>query len=195
MPTGYTAEVCNGKISDFPTFAMICARAFGALITMRDDPSDAAIPEAFKPSTYNADRLVEAKERLQSLYNMSNAEADEAALAAYEEARASRDKSDRERVAENARLDSMIAKVQAWIPPTEEHQEMKKFMVEQLTISKTKPYSWPAPVLMSGSEWRVEQIAKAKHDIEYHEAEQTKENERAAGRTKWVNELRKSLAA
>ena len=35
MPTGYTAAVCSGEITEIKDFALSCARAFGALITMR----------------------------------------------------------------------------------------------------------------------------------------------------------------
>lgn len=48
MPTGYTADVQSGKVTDFAEYAMNCARAFGALVLMRDDPSDADIPERFE---------------------------------------------------------------------------------------------------------------------------------------------------
>ena len=41
MPTGYTAEILNGEIKTFPEFAKKCARAFGAMIHMRDDSLDA----------------------------------------------------------------------------------------------------------------------------------------------------------
>jgi len=60
MPTGYTYPVVEGKITEFSDFALSCARAFGALITMRDDPHDTPIPETFEPSDYNAKKLAEA---------------------------------------------------------------------------------------------------------------------------------------
>ena len=44
MPTGYTYDLYDGKDIEFPDFVMKCARAFGALIEIRDDPMDAAIP-------------------------------------------------------------------------------------------------------------------------------------------------------
>jgi hypothetical protein len=50
MPTGYTAAVADGTITEFPDFAMQCARAFGTLVLMRDEPQDAAIPEKFEPA-------------------------------------------------------------------------------------------------------------------------------------------------
>lgn len=50
MPTGYTAAVEDGTITEFDDFAWQCARAFGALIMMRDDPMSAPIPQKFEPT-------------------------------------------------------------------------------------------------------------------------------------------------
>jgi hypothetical protein len=33
MPTGYTAKVNDGSITDLKSYALICARAFGASLT------------------------------------------------------------------------------------------------------------------------------------------------------------------
>jgi hypothetical protein len=49
MPTGYTDCVRSGEVTEFADFAMKCARAFGACIEMRDEPSGTPIPEAFEP--------------------------------------------------------------------------------------------------------------------------------------------------
>ena len=45
MPTGYTADIQDGKITTLREYALSCARAFGALIMMRDDPHDAPIAD------------------------------------------------------------------------------------------------------------------------------------------------------
>ena len=37
MPTGYTAGILDEKITNFPQFAKLCMRAFGATIHMRDE--------------------------------------------------------------------------------------------------------------------------------------------------------------
>ena len=47
MPTGYTAPIKDGI--SFNDFMWGCARAFGALIMMRDDPPGTPIPERFEP--------------------------------------------------------------------------------------------------------------------------------------------------
>lgn len=152
MPTGYTANVCDGKVTEFSDFAMQCARAFGALITMRDDPSDAPIPEEFKPSTYSADRYSEAKEKLRELRALTPEQVEVRALCAYEEAVARVKQRNDADFRQNDRIDAMLAKVAAWTPPTSDHVEMKNFMAEQLRISKTS-YRHDLPVRLSGPAW------------------------------------------
>ena len=65
MPTGYTATLME-KGQDFPDFVLLCARAMGATIMLRDEPLDAPIPE-FQPSDYSAKQLEESKEELARL--------------------------------------------------------------------------------------------------------------------------------
>ena len=65
MPTGYTASVADGRVTEFAPFALQCARAMGALIMMRDEPHDAPIPERFEASDYYSKSLAEARERLE----------------------------------------------------------------------------------------------------------------------------------
>ena len=40
MPTGYTAIIEDDPNCTFEQYLMRCARAFGATVTMRDDPLD-----------------------------------------------------------------------------------------------------------------------------------------------------------
>ena len=74
MPTGYTYPVKENENLSFDEFIWSCARAFGALMHMRDDSSDQEIrlPEQ---SEYHKDRIKEAKERLARLEKMTLAEA------------------------------------------------------------------------------------------------------------------------
>jgi len=73
MPTGYTATLME-KNQTFPEFIMGCARAFGALIMMRDDPNDATIPDKFEPSDYHAKGIIKAREKLAKLKAMTDGE-------------------------------------------------------------------------------------------------------------------------
>jgi len=78
MPTGYTAAVQDGTIKTLSEYAMSCARAFGATITMRDEPSDAVIPDEFTPSPYHKDAIVRAKEDIDAWSEMTEVQRDEA---------------------------------------------------------------------------------------------------------------------
>lgn len=193
MPTGYTCHVVDGKITEFPEFALSCARAFGALISMRDEPMDAPIPDEFKPSSYNETRLAESRAKLAELNAMTAEQVAERCAAAYAEARASHDKYEADCAEQDRRLDAMLIKVEAWMPPTAGHVEMKKFMIEQLTISKRGSYRPTPPLKMEPTDWHRDQIERAMKGIEYHAGEHAKEIERAKGRTEWLQQLRSSL--
>lgn len=195
MPTGYTAEVVDGKITEFPDFAMTCARAFGALITMRDDPIDAPIPEEFEPDGYYAKWVAEGLKELGDVQAMTDGDANQAAVQAYQDARKSRADYLQRQETEAERINAMLAKVRAWTPPTPNHHEMKKFMIEQLTISLPGSYAPSAPELLDGATWRQRKIDELTKSVAYSKVEREKEIDRAKTRTKWVKDLRASLSA
>lgn len=194
MPTGYTHPVVNGEITEFPEFAMSCARAFGALISMRDAPMDADIPDEFKPSDYSAKKLIEAKTRLKKLRALSPAEMQRGADESYAvQLKAHLDYRAQMKL-ENDRLDAMLKQVRSWRPPTSEHMGIKEFMIEQLTSSK-HDMKWGSeePVKQSAEDWLAAEISSVERDISYHSTEDEKEKDRATGRTEWVRQLRASL--
>ena len=195
MPTGYTAAVVDGKITEFPEFAMSCARVFSALVIMHDDPMDAPIPDEFVPSAYSAERLDEAKSRLARLLAMDADQTAAAAEADYFKQVADRAEYERRETEQEDRLLAMEAKVLAWTPPTPEHIEMKSFMLDQIRVSKRGDYRRAEPVRLSGYDWITDQIARARKDIDYHTTENAKEIERTRSRSEWVKSLRASLAA
>lgn len=194
MPTGYTYPVCEGKISEFPEFAMSCARAFGALITMRDDPMDAPIPEVIAPSTaYFDERITAAERRLDELQGMTAVERETAAQAAYADAMASRQKYLDDKQIEAGRLNAMLGKVRAWVPPTPDHTGLKEFMVQQLTDSLPGDYAPAIPEHLDGQEWWRREVKKTADDLAYQKRERAKEIDRASGRTGWIKALRASI--
>ena len=194
MPTGYTYPVADGKITEFPEFAMSCARAFGALITIRDDPMDVAIPDEIKPETkYYDERLAADMKRMGEIQAMNMADCETAALEAHREAVASRKKYLSDKEAEAERLNTMLSKVRSWSPPTPDHVGMKDFMIEQLTMSLPGDYAPAVPALLDGATWRQQEITRLADSVVYYQKERAKEVERAEGRTKWVKALRDSV--
>lgn len=193
MPTGYTADVVDGKVTDFRTFALRCARAFGACIDMRDDPMDREPPETVEPSRYCENAAQRARERLVFLDSLTEADIAKHAAKAHEDALESwRSACDRYGT-ENARLKAMERKVLAWKPPTAEHVGMRDFMLEQLRISQN---DWmpEKPQPETPEEWFKREQEEARRSLERNVAEQKKDDERAASRTKWLKDLRESLA-
>jgi hypothetical protein len=197
MPTGYTDCLKDGSIT-FPQFAMQCARAFGALISMRDDPSDAAIPDAFDPSDHHATEHAKAKERLAELHMLKPSDCEVHALHAFLAAKEAHNKRLREIAALRSSYEAMLAKVEDWTPPSSDHYGLQKFMKEQIEQSidfdcGTKYLT--EPVQRTGAQWLADEIGKAARDIEYHAREHAAEVDRAAKRTAWVRSLRESLKA
>jgi len=196
MPTGYTYPVVDGKITEFPAFAMSCARAFGALITMRDDDMDTPIPEEFSPDTsYHDDRIAADMKQMGQVQAMTLADAETAALEVHRAALESRSKYLAKKETEAMRINAMLAKVRLWEPPTPEHAEMKKFMADQLVMSLPGDYAPAIPALLDGITWRQQEIDRLADSVVYHRKERDKEIERARGRTEWVKALRASLVA
>jgi len=196
MPTGYTAAIADDIT--FNDFAMQCARAMGALVMMRDAPPGAPIPERFDPSDYHTKAIIEAETNLLLLEAMSAADATEKAKLAFAEETEARNSAIHKNNSLRKKYTSMLKQVQAWEPPTPDHNGFKKFMVEQITGSidfdcNNSYYMERKPILLSGKEWLERETAKAKKDLDYHTAENTKEIERTEGRNRWVKELRDSL--
>lgn len=197
MPTGYTASVADGTVTDLATFAMQLARGMGACITMRDAPSDAPIPEKFEPHDYHAKRLEEARTELERLYAMSEDEAQSEADKEYAEFLADRDRAEGRHATQRSNYEAMIANVEAW---TGAPEGIKEFALEQLRTGMDfdcrGPFSyWREGPPEIGTEWRRAKLEKAQKDVEYHTIEDAKERTRTEGRNAWLAQLRASLKA
>jgi hypothetical protein len=193
MPTGYTADIAKGIT--FEQFIMGCARGFGACITMRDDPSDAEIPDEFKPSDYHDKELAKAKRRLAGLMALQPDVIEKRAAAAHKKALAAyRERIQRCQALHDA-YSAMLDKARAWVAPTPDHCGLKDFMVDQIT----KSMQWDCnleekpPAAPSAEAWYAKEIQSAQWNVNYHEEGGEKERERCRERTQWVRQLRASL--
>lgn len=197
MPSGYTAPVMEGKITTLAEFAMCCARAFGACISMRDDDSNAPIPERFEPDTKYHDAAISAA--LAAIGEIEVLSLDECAQRAADEFRIETERRAQrktERAQVRARYEAMLKQLGAWSPPSD-IAELKGFMIKQIVDSMQwdcdeRDYS-PALVAMTGDQWRQTTLAKLRSDVDYHTAEREKEISRTEDRNKWLATLRASL--
>lgn len=193
MPTGYTAKIGEG--GTFEEFAWGCARAFGARAMMRDEPHDAPVPQEFEPSPYYLKRIEETRAELDRLEAMTD---DEAAMEAAEARRkVGADNAERKAKAEalSEKYAAMLARVHAWVPPSEDHVGMKEFMIEQIETSlkhDCDPWEYPLPT-RDGAAWRAMRASQLKEDLAHARRHWKEEQERTAGRNRWVRQLRESI--
>lgn len=195
MPTGYTHAIEKGI--DFKTFALSCARGMGALIMMRDESADAPIPERFEPSDYHTKKLEEARSTLAKLESMTKEEAEQAAELDFSTKVQDRDNAIWKAHELRRKYEAMLAKVKAWVPPSPDHEGLRRFMAEQIIQSIDFDCStsyWDKPVQrLSPMEWLASSQVAAMKDIAYHEREHASEVERTVARNAWVKALRESL--
>jgi len=198
MPTGYTAAIKEGIT--FEKFIWSCARAFGALVMMRDEPNEAPIPEKFEPSNFYAEKLESTKARYEQLKKMDIVEAARESEKEYKETVAQKQKYAEESLELKTKYLVMLNHVKAWQPPSPDHFGLKNFMIEQIESSikfdcggidrifQTIPH-------LTAEEWLAKEIYKALHDMEYFLKEKSEEEERIASRNLWLKQLRQSLSS
>jgi hypothetical protein len=199
MPTGYTAKIGDTDIS-FKDFALHCARAFGACIMQRDAPIDEP-PKLQEVDNYHLKQVALAQEKLRALALMPI----ETARTRAEEEYAQTLKNAEEGSARDARLkeryEAMLVHVDAWQPPTPDHQGLKDFMAQQLkeSISFDCGSTYWQEVkaglkCLTAEEWVLKEKAQLAKDLDYHTKNLAEEEERTKGRNAWITALKDSLS-
>ena len=196
MPTGYTNVIKDGIT--FEQFVFRCARAMGALVTMRDAPADAKIPDRFEPSDYYVKKIAEVELEYQLLESLSpeevKAEADKEYFTAVGKTNENISNCNYLR----GKYKEMLCKVKAWQPPTADHVEFKSFMIRQIEESiehdcNTDYYINNFPQLKTAEIWLGEKRKELARSLSYYSKEHVAEISRAVGRTAWIQALKKSL--
>lgn len=196
MPTGYTHDIKDGI--SFKTFAMNCARAFGACVTLRDEPGGGEhIPAEFTASDHNANAMKKTSADLAALAAMSEKDLDRAAAKAYDDEETARLLRIQEMRCTRSKYEAMLKRVDAWIPPSSDHKGLQAFMHEQIVQSidfdcDEKYGSTPA-VKLTGAAWALKRRAELLRSLEYHTKANAEEIERTNTRNEWVRQLRQAL--
>ncbi len=202
MPTGYTAKLHDGKPITFREFALDCSRAFGALIHMRDENQDTEI-KLREVRSYYSQHIKEFETEIELLSGMTplaiELEHAKAMDALAQAAADDRKKSNERRV----RYQSMLDEVTAWEPPTPDHVEMKKFMVQQITDSMK--FDCPDDdregyherqaknALRNPMSWHADRLANAYRSLDRARENLVEEQQRVADANRWVMDLMESL--
>ena len=194
MPTGYTSIIEDGDGCSFEQYVWRCARAFGALIDMRDDSLDKRVPAApLEPDTKRYDADIRAGEsKLRELRGMTIEQGDAMAAAEYDQLCAYHGRDTTEKDARDARYKAVRDRVFAWQPPGADHDRLKSFMLEQIDMCYPAYRSEP-PRKRDGAEWLRASIESAERRLGQDREYRDNEIKRTAERNAWVATLRGSV--
>ena len=138
MPTGYTAGIIEGK-ETFEEFVWGCTRAFGVLLHMRDESLGTKITcpgDSFREGNPHIEYLEGNAKDLLDFVELPRAKQVESVRRRLEEQLASNEIALARWQEENSRIDSAIARVSIIDSPSKDHDELMKFIKNQLEISR-----------------------------------------------------------
>lgn len=138
MPTGYTAFIEDGDITTGKDFLLLCSRAFGVAVDIRDKPLSVPTPTHFEPNEYYKRRYEDAVKRLEDGKDISFEDA-KAKMRTQHDKRVEDAKRSIKRMSEtNKRYAEIRSQILEWTPPSEEHSGIKKFALEQIDMCVNK---------------------------------------------------------
>lgn len=200
--TGYTFGIIDGTTTTFEQFAKLCVKAFGACVHMRDD----GLSEPYKeriPSNYHIEQIEKATILINdsaALTNHQILERRKAELKQDKEYHEDAIKKDREA---RIRLRDMLAQAHNYKPPTEEHEPIKKFMIEQLelTIKGNDSDYHKRKLEETNTELNTLDVAKIREqmlkqgekDLAYHTKEHSEEIKRCKDSNQFIKTFFDSL--
>lgn len=192
MSTGYTENIENGKITTGKDFLKLCAMAFGI-----------AVETHFEPDSYYKEIYDKALEELDKAVKMTFDEAKTQMKLDYEN-RISEYKHIAEKwSAMNEKYTKVRKEVEAWNPPTEEHEGLKKFALKQIdmcmtTQEKIDKYLEKSKEIFDGSDKAVQKykskiIAACQEQVANSYESWLEEQKRAMSKNEWISEFLESL--
>lgn len=134
MPTGYTVYIEDGDITTGKQFLLLCSRAFGIAVDIRDEPLSVPTPTRFEPNKYYKDAYIRTANELNRLRNISIDAARQNMRNEYYK-RVKHAKAQIKRMEEiNQRYQKVKDQILKWDPPTEGHARIKEFAIDQINM-------------------------------------------------------------
>jgi len=196
MPTGYTSFLADDLEATLADFAWRCARAMGACIAQRDEPTDKP-PRLTTPSDSYSDGVASKEQELAEVTAMTASEAELASQKEYSKRIADNAKAVLKREKLRSTYERLLAEVRSWEPPTADHQGLKEFMEEQLVSSiefdcDTEYYRRPIEKL-DGKTWKAQRAASLRYELDRMVHLRDDDTERTQKRNAWIKALANSL--
>lgn len=206
MPTGYTAFIEDGKITNGKDFLKLCIRAFGVCADQREEPLSITLRTQFGIDDFYQRHLENIETDIKKYESISDEEL-------YEERKSSlegeiiRCKNKIKQINERNELYSKIrSEIKKWVAPTSEHNGIKEFALEQIDISiENTDYVKRSLIeakkslknlsMDSISEIRRDMIAGFEKDRSYYQNKITEERNRIDSRNLFMKQFLDSLNA
>lgn len=143
MPTGYTSYIKDGKITSGKEFLKLCTRAFGIAVDLKEESLDVPTPNHFEPRPYYEKAYKDSLVSREKAYNKTLEEVKEDIISKYNDNKCRAEKILEEYKDEDKKYLKVREEVEKWTPPTPEHENLKKFCLEQIDMSlNTDLYEW-----------------------------------------------------
>lgn len=153
MPTGYTSYINDGEITSGKEFLKLCTRAFGIAVDLKDESLDVPTPNHFEPNPYYEKAYKDSLVSKEKAYSMTLEEAKEDMISKFKNNKASAKRCLKDYKDEDKKYLKVREEVEKWIPPTPEHENLKKFCLDQIDMSlNTSLYKWCEEDI--NKEWR-----------------------------------------
>lgn len=140
MPTGYTAYIEDGDITTGKEFLKLCTRAFGIAIDLKDEPLSVPTKTHYEPNPYYKEKYEKAVKVRDKMRQLTFEEAKQQIIDKYNEDVAYNKKALDIYKSEDEKYLKVRNEINSWVPPTPEHEELKKFALNQIDISMNTNY-------------------------------------------------------
>jgi hypothetical protein len=186
----------------FEEFALQTARAFGALVHLRDE-SKVTIEKILEPPkrcTYHEDALEKSKKELEEFLAMDIAVLQDEWDTEKKQRIESDERGIRKAIELEQKYRAMLAKVRQYVPPTDEHVGHRDFMIDQLESSidfdcKTDYYERSIEKTKNERfhDWYEAKKESIKRSIDHHTKSIQEDDDRDDSRYEWVCQLAKAV--
>lgn len=196
MPSSYTATIYE-KNQSFEDFVWLCARGMGALVSMREMPLNAKIPDEFIADTQYYDKQIkDSQTELSRINKMSDKQCEQESQKEFDNRIFKQESEEKSRKERLDRFQKMLSMVEEWQPPTADHTNFKQFMINQLeeTFNFDLKYHNNKINKLTSKEWRYNKIKNFEDQIVYAKKHISEEIARTSERNRWIKALRDSLS-
>lgn len=195
MPTGYTSDVQDGKVTELKDYILRCSRNFGASIHMRDCDFGCEIRHR-EISDYYLNRLDKVKKEFEEFRNLTDEEIQEQLDNKYKQEVKDRKEGLKRFEEGKQRYLDMLDKVKNWQPPSEGHINLRNFAIKQLEESldfdcsdSLKEYYLKEPFKDTVEGYKQYKMKNYLKDIERYSREYKEEIEGVEKINKWIDDL------